>query len=372
MGGISESEAKALNYLMHGDRSAGSVGIEALRQRNFVKEAVDDVTSCILPFGGKEAIQQALGAKGTELTKHLLGYASGTGVTALPGCPVRFRRMTSQQAGEILNAFCSERAWWLFTWDLLRSPPEHFEAMQDLLKSPEEDGLVGETITNMALAALRVRAYLLEKQYGAAKARLLAGNEASSGWEARRELARLALAAAVANEKFARCIQRETVEYGGWEYLGQLEYVHEAFTQEPTTDMAPTNATWIDEVLAGREGRVASVPEDDAEWLRTNYDILNGLKVGLQIAIEELRFANLVNEIDEGAEEAGTERWRKGWEGEPRWVVRSALNVPVIMTWVRRKLGEAGGNSFYSELYLERALPETVSQGLPLGKRDFA
>ncbi|GAQ85183.1 hypothetical protein KFL_002230035 [Klebsormidium nitens] len=336
---------------MHADGSAGSVGIDALRQRNFVKEAVDDVTSCILPFGGKDAIQRALGEKGTELVKHLLGYASGTGEAALRGCPVHFRRMSLQQAGEILNAFCSERLRWLFTWDLLRSPPVHFAVMQTWLERPENEGL-GETVRSMALAALRVRAYALGKHYRAAKARLLDGREVEAG----REMAHLALAAAVATDEFANCIYRETTEFCGRKYADALLSARATFTDEPAPDTVPVDAIWIEKILTEAEARFAEVPEGHRGWIQTNYDILNGLKPELQAAIEELNFANLVKKIDEGAVKYGTERRSEGCESDPRWVVKSCLNVAVIMKWVRRKLSETGGRFFYGEEYLERVL----------------
>ncbi|GAQ85185.1 hypothetical protein KFL_002230050 [Klebsormidium nitens] len=359
----SNGETLGLKYLTLADGSDGTVGIESLRQRNFVKEMLEDVTSWILPFGGKEMIQRISRGKGTELVKNLLvEYRTGTGVADLRGCPVRFRRMTSQQVGEVLDTFCSERAWWLFTWDLLRSPPEHFAVMRAWLEKPEND-VIGETIRGMALAALRVRAHALATEYGAAKARLLAGAGASATREERQELARLALAAATATQEFASCIYCETTEFCGRKYADVLRFVYGKFTDEPTMKMVVMNAYWLDDVLPGKEARLAKVSAGHREWLQTHYNILGGLKSGLQTAIEELKFANVVNEKDESGLDSRTERRLKGWEaeGEARWAVGNYFNAPVIMTWARRKLGETGGNNYYSEKYLERALLKAVT-----------
>jgi hypothetical protein len=255
-------------------QTGGADGLTELRRRDFVKEALQPEFNDCVPISEEDALE----------------YAAGTGVAGLPMCPIPFRQMAPPQVHELLVAHCTQlRTWWAFTWDLLRSPPTHFEAMCEWLQNPEHDA-VGEPIRSMAVGMLKIRERAIRQQWRGMKEQYQSGahsaEEMQFAWEEKsKKLANVI-------REFVDVIYAETVLLDGRKHKEVLGPIYSVFTDKGSDGpiaVVEFGQRLIEDSLAQEEAWLAAEAGDAREWMRRNFDILRGEQSGLVGLLWELK-----------------------------------------------------------------------------------
>lgn len=263
--------------------------LAALAARNFAEEA-------------SGLFEDLLPSPDAETANAFAAYIRGESYDRLPlseGSPC-YRAMAPQGCCAYLLAHCDARTWWLFTLDLLRSQPDHYNPVCACLFG-EEGKAIAAPVQKMAVGALRLRASemsqtrkLSKSLYDyAAEHNLPAGKRFYF-----RQWMRWAASAAVARAILAACLRNETK---GNSFSCGLEMAYEEFSRGPVLpreisrsdlEAAHQKAVFIarvDDEPGARKQVLAAAGEENRAWLEWAFEQLEKEKRKMEASLDELR-----------------------------------------------------------------------------------